>query len=94
MTTRTERRADARTWSGYRSAHFARSTGTMVVVVRNDEARLDDSDGELPYSTICADHMEVIAHPTLALARYHAAAPDEWCETCMYGTDDDTDTES
>lgn len=75
------RLADARRWAGYRSAHIARSTGTLVVVVRNDEAMLDEAGGA--YSTICDDHGEVIAHETLRLARYHASAPEQWCEVCM-----------
>ena len=45
MTTRQERLADARTWAGYRSAHFARETGTLVVVVNAAEQGLDGASG-------------------------------------------------
>lgn len=70
-------------YAGCRQATKARSTGTLILVLRAEEAHLDDCDGELPWSTVCDDHGTVCAHPTLALARSHAAEPEGWCEDCM-----------
>jgi hypothetical protein len=80
--TRQERLADARTFAGYRSAHFARSTGTLVVVVGTEEQGLDPEGGG-PWTTICDDHGTICQHETLRLARYFAPCPEEWCEDCM-----------
>lgn len=62
--------------------HKARETGRVVSIVRNDQAKLDDNDGEYPYSTICDEHGFIVAHHTLALARRHATNPLGWCEVC------------
>lgn len=78
---RAARLADARTWDGFRSAHFARSTGTLVVVVQSAEAGIED-DPELPWATLCDDHSSVVCHTTLALAKAHAADPAGWCDDC------------
>lgn len=80
-----ERRAAARTWAGFRSVRISPQTGTTIVVVQNVDAGLDDAGGR--YSTICDEHSTCIAHTTLALATYHAAAPLGWCETCMLVAD-------
>lgn len=80
-----DRRAAARTWAGYRSVRTNPQTRTTIVVVRNDAAGLDEAGGR--YSTICDEHGTCIAHTTLALATYHAAAPLGWCETCMLVAD-------
>jgi hypothetical protein len=78
---RRERLAEAKTWAGYRSAHFARSTGTMVVVVNTAEHDLDPADGG-NWTLVCDDHSTLLQTDTLALARLHAAAPEEWCPDC------------
>lgn len=79
-----ERRArlnEARRFAGYRSAHFTRSTGTMVVVLDGIEADLDTDGGR--WQTVCDDHGAVCSHLTLAVAMSFAPAPEEWCEWCM-----------
>lgn len=75
--TRAERLADARTWAGYRSAHFARETGTLVVVYRDE-----DADPTQPWISLCDDHGQLVSHDTLALAQSHASNPLGWCEIC------------
>lgn len=80
MTARQDRLAEARTWAGYRSAAFARETGTMIVVVDGDACDLDTDAGR--WQTICDDHGTIISHTTLALARSHASNPLGWCEDC------------
>lgn len=83
MTERKERLADAQSFAGLRAAHFARSTGTLVLVLNGEEAGLDTGhDGSDPWSTVCEDHGTVCSHPTLELARSHAACPEGWCEDC------------
>jgi len=69
---------EAHTWAGYRSAHFARETGTLVVVV---DAAAQGLDGG-KWMTICDDHGQCVGHETLALAQAHAANPLGWCEVC------------
>lgn len=76
--TRSSRLADARTWDGYRSAHFARSTGTLVVVINGPESCTDG-----PWSTVCDDHDNIVQHETRQVAEYHASNPEGWCEGCM-----------
>lgn len=78
MTTRQTRLTKARTYAGYRSAHFARETGTLVVVVDADEQGLDGGK----WMTICDDHGQCVGHETLAMAKYHATNPLGWCEVC------------
>lgn len=75
------RLAEARGWAGLRQVHIAKSTGTMVAVLDGREAGLDTDGGR--WSTLCDDHGHCVAHPTLALARAHAACPEGWCEPCM-----------
>jgi hypothetical protein len=60
-----------------------RMTGTTIVTGRGDDYRIDLSvDGDGPWFNICADHGAIISHTTLALARYFAPAPDNWCDDC------------
>lgn len=61
----------------------ARATGARVSVYRGDQAGLDDDDGRAPWSTVCEDHNTIVAHPTLRLAKAHAADPEGWCEGCV-----------
>jgi hypothetical protein len=82
MTTRQDRLAEARDYGGLRQAHFARETGTLVVVVNAVEQGLDPSDGETEWYTICDDHDQLVGHRTLALAKAHAVNPLGWCEVC------------
>lgn len=64
-----------------------RETGTRVGVYNGEQAGLDTDDGRTPWSTICEDHGSICSHPTLALARDHAAEPSGWCEDCQAETD-------
>lgn len=66
---------------GWRQTHIARTTGRPVSVYDGVTAGMDLTGGR--WQTVCEDHGWVISHETLKLARYHAAAPDEWCEICM-----------
>lgn len=77
---RARRRHGAASWAGYRSARYARSTGTLVVVVDGADADLDTSGGR--WSTICDDHGTAVAHATRALAEWHAVCPEDWCDGC------------
>lgn len=83
--TRQQRLTEARTdIAGIRSAHFARETGTLVLVVDGEAQGLDTEGGR--WYTICDDHGQIICHETLALAKAHSSDPLGWCEVCM-GTD-------
>ena len=70
-----------RDWVGCVQAHIARSTGTLVAVLRSDEAGIE-SDPDLPWTTLCDDHSSVLCHRTLVAARSWASAPEEWCQPC------------
>jgi hypothetical protein len=85
---RKARLADARTLAGYRSAHFARETGTLVLVLDAEPAMLDPDGGR--WYTVCDDHSQAVGHRTLSLAKYHAANPLGWCEVCN-GADPEAD---
>jgi hypothetical protein len=77
-----ERLVAARQYDGLRQAHFARETGTLIVVVNAVEQGLDPADGECKWYTICDDHSQLVGHRTLELAKSHAANPLGWCEVC------------
>lgn len=87
---RTARRREALTFAGVRSASFARSTGTLVLVVDGDAHGVDTSDGVQPWSTVCDDHGGICSHETLHAARQWASAPEEWCPTCQDSRDEAT----
>jgi hypothetical protein len=53
----------------------------MVGVYAADEAGME-CDPELPWATVCEEHSAIVCHPTLRLARDHAALPSGWCEDC------------
>lgn len=82
---RAARRAEALTWAGVRSASFARSTGTLVVVYDGEEQGMDTEAGR--WQTVCEDHAYIASHDTLAIARSFASAPEEFCEPCQAITD-------
>ena len=67
-------------YAGLRQYRQARSTGTHVGVYDGTEADMDTSAGR--WQTVCEEHGTIISHQTLALARWHAPCPEEWCETC------------
>lgn len=68
-----DRRIAARDYDGFRYAQVARSTGTLVVVVR------DSDEG---YSLYCEDHDHSAPFATLGAAKTWAAAPEQWCPRC------------
>lgn len=80
---RTERRRTAATLPGVRSASYARSTGTLVLVVDGEAGGVDTYEGAQPWSTICDDHGGICSHETLAAAQSWASAPQEWCPSCQ-----------
>lgn len=83
MSARQDRRRAALGWPGVRSASYARSTGTLVLVADGEKQGLDTEDGAMPWYTICDDHGGVCSHETLAVAREWASAPEEWCPYCQ-----------
>lgn len=59
-----------------------RMTGTTISIYHNGQSGLEDDETAGKWSTVCEDHGYVVCHPTLSLARSHAACP-EWCEECQ-----------
>jgi hypothetical protein len=80
-TVQTARRAQARTYAGFRSATFARSSGAMILVLDGDPAGMDIEAGR--WQTVCDDHGFICSHDTLALARSWASCPEMFCEDCQ-----------
>ena len=78
MATAAERRAEARTYAGFRSVRISPVTGTTIVVLNSEEAGLDGK-----WTTLCEEHSIAICHDTRALAEWHAADPLGWCEFCQ-----------
>jgi len=64
----------------------ARENGRLVGIYHNEQAGFDD---EMPWSTVCEEHGQIIAHKTLKLARWHASNPTGWCEHCTPAIPDD-----
>lgn len=79
---RRTRLRETRTWSGYRSAHFARSTGTLVVVYDQHDGWVDPTAESERWATLCDDHGALATHPSLGLALRHATCPEDWCDEC------------
>lgn len=61
---------------------IARETGRKIIVARSADLGLDADPG-CDWWTLCDEHSFLVSHPTLALARSHAANPLGWCEDCM-----------
>lgn len=59
----------------------ARQTGTLVGVYHAIQAGID-SDPAVPWFTVCEIHNNCVGHPSLRLAKDHAADPEGWCEDC------------
>jgi hypothetical protein len=78
LSERRRRLTDAATWAGFRLARFARSTGTLVVLVNGEEAGLDTDGG--PWSMFCADHGCVIGVDTRQIAESLMSHPEGWCD--------------
>jgi hypothetical protein len=92
-TSRTARRNNALTYAGVRFASYARTTGTLVLVVDGDAHGVDTDGGAQPWSTLCDDHGGVCSHETLQAARQWASAPEQWCPYCM-GHNNPTNTQT
>jgi hypothetical protein len=65
-----------------RQQRRARSTGTLISVLDLDSPDSDTLNEGQRWETVCEDHGFVCSHPTLDLARSHAACPEGWCEAC------------
>lgn len=64
----------------------SRQTGHLVGVYRSRDQGLDEGEpGEFatPWTCVCEEHGTTMGHRTRALAEYHAAAPEGWCEDCQ-----------
>ena len=59
----------------------ARATGTLVGVYHGEQSGME-CDPDYPWITVCEEHSTICTHSTLALAKYHAADPSEWCRAC------------
>ena len=82
-TTKTSRQqalAEARTFCGFRRASFARSTGSLVVLVSSAEQACDP---DLPWTLICEQHNAVMQFETQASAVRFMPCPEDWCEECQ-----------
>jgi len=79
---RKARIAEARTWAGFRQAHYARTTGALVVVLDDREAGLDSGDCVGRWVTLCDDHDRLVFHETLETACSQASDPGGWCGVC------------
>lgn len=73
-----------------RQARRARATGTTVLVedLGHPDADWMSADPEYRWGTLCIGSLDVphsglCEHPTLGLARAHAAHPEEWCCDCQ-----------
>jgi len=66
-----------------RQERRARSTGAVVQVLdlRHPDTQFAPED-DCVWATVCVTHGTICVHPTLALARSHAADPAGWCERC------------
>lgn len=83
------KRAEIRTWSGFRSVRHNPRTGTFVVVLDAYLAGLSDPEDpyDLRWATVCDDHDRLVLHDTIRLAESHAADPEGWCGVCA-GTEE------
>lgn len=67
-------------YAGLREWRRNRGTGFMVGIYDGEAAGMDTAAGR--WQTVCEEHDTVCSHTTLALARAHAAEPQNWCEPC------------
>lgn len=79
MTPRQQALAEARTWCGFRKASFARSTGSLVVLVDSEG---QGCDPDLPWTLICEQHNLTMQFETQANAVRFMSCPEDWCEDC------------
>lgn len=81
MTPRQQALAEARTWCGFRKASFARSTGSLVVLVSSEGQDCNGLD-DLPWTLICGTHSAIMQFETQANAVRFMSCPEDWCEDC------------
>lgn len=74
-----------RVWSreraGFVLSRRNRITGFVVGLYRSAESSME-SDPEIPWSTVCEEHANLVCHATRSLAESSMALPD-WCEPCQ-----------
>lgn len=68
-------------YAGRVEVRVNRTTGTEVSVV-DGAGGLFDADEANRWWTVCEAHSILVSHPSLSLARSHAADPTAWCEDC------------
>lgn len=76
-------------YAGLRQYRRARSTGTLVGLYNGDEAGMDTSSGDQPWSLVCEPHGFVSSFETIRSARSFASCPEQWCEVCSGDVDDE-----
>lgn len=59
-----------------------RLTGNQVTVGHANDVGLEYEKGYLVWYTICEQHSECCGHESYRMARWMAADPTAWCETC------------
>lgn len=80
MTNRQQLLRDARHTAGYRHASYAKSTGSLVVLVNSEEQGID---ADMPWTLICEEHSTLMQFETRSNAKSWMAAPEQWCEDCQ-----------
>jgi len=68
--------------AGCVSLRRSRATGTTVGIYASFESGIE-TDSDLPWTTVCEDHGNIVCHSSLRLARDHAPHPDMWCTECQ-----------
>lgn len=82
----------AKDWDGYRSAHRARSTGVLIVMVDGvAQGLVDEADtkpdewgviAEGRWFLICDEHATLLSGSVQSDLRPWMARPEEWCDGC------------
>lgn len=68
--------------AGLVQLRVAQDTGTLVGLYQAQDAGMEDDTEAGAWMTVCEDHGSCVLHPTVALGKAHAAAPQGWCGTC------------
>lgn len=67
--------------TGLLEQRLCRRTKTLVGLYNSAESGIE-MDPELPFTTVCEEHHNLVCHPTRQIARSMLSVPDEWCEEC------------